>query len=159
MAMHERTRRSRMYTEAIKMAADYLQNPDKLDTLLRKAGSKADGKKSGLQEAWQQVQLLVSMLQAYRSGEYQGLSSKSLVLVIAALLYFVMPADLIPDFILGLGFVDDIALVAWTMSAISGELESFDQWRKIRNSPMGEERARAARQREGLLIEGELGRS
>lgn len=34
-------------------------------------------------------------------------SSKDKMLIIASLAYFIMPADLIPDFILGLGFADD----------------------------------------------------
>jgi len=145
-----------MYIEAMKMAAEYLQNPAKLDALLKRASSKADNRKSGLQDAWGQVQLLVSMLSSYRSGEYKEVSSKTLILVIAALLYFIMPADLVPDFILGLGYLDDIALLAWTVNSMSAELEKFDSWRKIQGSAMGAKRAEASRNRQGLLIEGEL---
>ncbi|MFK8018921.1 MAG: YkvA family protein [Pseudomonadales bacterium] len=156
MAMHDRTRRSRMYTESMKLAVEYLQNPAKLDALLNRATSKADNRKNGMQEAWGQVQLLVSMLRSYRSGEYKEVSSKTLLLIIAALLYFIMPADLVPDFILGLGYLDDIALLAWTVKSVSAELEKFDDWRKIQSSVMGAKRAEASRNRQGLLIEGEI---
>jgi uncharacterized membrane protein YkvA (DUF1232 family) len=35
-----------------------------------------------------------------------------------ALAYFIMPADVIPDFILGLGFTDDITVLAAAIAAI-----------------------------------------
>ncbi len=156
MALHDRTRRSRIYQEALKMAAEYLQNPDKLDNLVQRAGSKADKRRGALSEAWRQVQLLIAMLKSYRAGEYREVSNKSLMLIIAALLYFIIPADLIPDILLGLGYIDDIALLAWTVRTLSDELGRYEEWQKIQRSAMGPERARAVRQREGLLIEGEL---
>ncbi len=157
MAIDDRARRSRVYLEALKLAKDYLQNPEKLDGLLNRAGHKADQRKGRLEEAWQQVQLLIDMLRTYRRGEYKDLSSKSLMLIIAALLYFVIPADLIPDFLIGLGYIDDIALLAWTVRSISGELSKFAEWKRIHSSVMGPERAKSSRARAGLLIEGELG--
>ena len=156
MPMDKRTRQSRFYQQALKLARDYLQNPEKMDGLLNRADNKAALGKGRLNEAWQQVQLLVQMLKSYRAGEYKELSSKSLLLIVAALLYFIMPVDLVPDFLIGLGYIDDVALLAWTVQTISGELEKFAEWRKIQSSAMGAERARASRQREGLLIEGEL---
>ncbi|MFK7732314.1 MAG: YkvA family protein [Pseudomonadales bacterium] len=156
MAIHDRARRSRVYLDALKLAKEYLQNPEKLDSLLNRAGSKADERKGRLNEAWQQVQLLIDMLRSHRRGEYKDLSSKSLMLIIAALLYFIMPADLIPDFLIGLGYIDDVALLAWTVRSISGELNKFAEWRKIQTSAMGPERAKSSRARPGLLIEGEI---
>lgn len=156
MAIHDRARSSRVYLEAIKLAKEYLQNPEKLDSLLNNAGDKANQRKGRLNEAWQQLQLLIDMLRSYRRGEYNDLSSKSLMLIIAALLYFIMPADLIPDFLIGLGYIDDVALLAWTVRSISGELEKYAEWKKIQTSAMGPERAQSSRARQGLLIEGEL---
>ncbi len=157
MAIQDQARKSRVYIEALKLAKEYLQNPEKLDSLLNKAGNKADQRKGRLAEAWQQVQLLIDMLRSHRRGEYKELSSKSLLLIVAALLYFIMPADLIPDFLIGLGYIDDVALLAWTVRSISGELDKFAEWKKIQTSAMGPERARSSRARQGLLIEGELG--
>lgn len=41
-----------------------------------------------------------------------------------ALAYFVMPADLIPDFIAGLGFTDDATVLMAAITAIRGHLTS-----------------------------------
>jgi len=40
--------------------------------------------------------------------------------LLAALAYFVMPADMIPDMVLGLGFTDDAAVLTATLSYLSG---------------------------------------
>ena len=43
-------------------------------------------------------------------------------LILAALAYFVVPADLVPDFILGLGYTDDITVFWATWRTISGHV-------------------------------------
>lgn len=49
--------------------------------------------------------------------------------IVAGLIYFVSPLDAIPDFIPGLGLVDDLAVLAWVMKTWGGELEAFRTWR------------------------------
>lgn len=43
-------------------------------------------------------------------------------LLVAALAYFVTPIDLIPDFIAGLGYTDDAAVLAAAMGLVSGNI-------------------------------------
>ena len=43
--------------------------------------------------------------------------------LIAALAYFVLPLDSIPDFLLGFGLTDDIAVLTAAMSMVSGHLK------------------------------------
>lgn len=43
-------------------------------------------------------------------------------IILAALGYFVLPADTIPDFILGFGFTDDAAVLTAAISAIAAHL-------------------------------------
>lgn len=42
--------------------------------------------------------------------------------LLAALAYFVLPADTIPDFILGLGFTDDIAVLTAAIAAVKAHI-------------------------------------
>ncbi|MEO3387249.1 YkvA family protein [Mesorhizobium sp. CAU 1741] len=42
--------------------------------------------------------------------------------LLAALAYFVMPADLIPDFLIGFGFTDDLAVLMAAMTSIRGHI-------------------------------------
>lgn len=43
-------------------------------------------------------------------------------ILIAALAYFVLPADAIPDFLLGFGFTDDIAVLTAAIGAVQAHI-------------------------------------
>lgn len=76
------------------------------------------------------VRLLQALCMAYWRGEYRAISGKSMVSVVAGLLYFVSPIDFIPDWILGVGMLDDIAVLTWVMKTLSTELDAFRAWRE-----------------------------
>ncbi len=57
-----------------------------------------------------------------------------MTLIIASIIYFVTPIDLIPDFIIGLGFIDDAAILTWTFNAIRNDINSFVEWEKGNNA-------------------------
>ncbi len=42
--------------------------------------------------------------------------------LLAALAYFVMPLDVIPDFLLGLGFTDDLAVLVAAFTMVKGHI-------------------------------------
>ncbi len=44
-------------------------------------------------------------------------------ILLAALAYFVLPLDLVPDFIAGFGFTDDIAVLAAAIAAVKSSLK------------------------------------
>jgi uncharacterized membrane protein YkvA (DUF1232 family) len=48
--------------------------------------------------------------------------SKVKAVLLAALAYFVMPVDVIPDFIAGIGFTDDAAVLAMALSLVAGNI-------------------------------------
>src|SRR6188768_2055923 len=53
------------------------------------------------------------MVKAYAFGRYRILPWKSMLSVVAALIYFVSPLDLIPDFIPITGLTDDVGVLLW----------------------------------------------
>ncbi len=58
-------------------------------------------------------------------------------MLMGALAYFIIPADVIPDFIAGLGFTDDASVLAATLAAISQYLkpEHRDRARAFLDKP------------------------
>lgn len=80
-------------------------------------------------EAVASVILLLQMLKARASGEYKGLSRKKMFLVVAAIIYFVTPIDIIPDFLPVVGLLDDLSLLAWIYTTLSKEVKEFVQWK------------------------------
>ncbi|MCC9009266.1 YkvA family protein [Pseudomonas putida] len=75
------------------------------------------------------VKLLQSLCLAWWRGEYRAISPKALVTIVAGLLYFVSPIDAIPDWLLGVGFLDDIAVLGWVLKTVAEELARFKAWR------------------------------
>lgn len=73
--------------------------------------------------------LLQALCVAWWRGEYRAISRPALIAAVAGLLYFLSPMDAIPDWIPGLGFIDDLAVLGWVMRKWSGELQAFRDWR------------------------------
>lgn len=65
-------------------------------------------------------QLLTRLLNYFRSreGEPRFFSKKKLVLLLLTAAYALSPFDLIPDFIPGVGQIDDITVIIFTFLAI-----------------------------------------
>lgn len=116
-------------------AEKYLRNPNEAKQLLNKALSKAGHiHKGSFVETWGQSQTLVRMLQAYLQGKYKRVPWQSLVIAMAAIVYFVTPFDLIPDFIVGLGLLEDAALLSWVVQSLYGDLTKFQAWQTEQKS-------------------------
>ena len=71
--------------------------------------------------------LFSELIKSYVQGNYTKLPLVTLVKIPAALLYFVMPFDFIPDFLPLVGFADDLAIVVWVGKAIKEELDEFEK--------------------------------
>ena len=67
------------------------------------------------------AKLLFSMI---RDKEF-NLAKGSKFLVAAGLIYFVMPADITPDFIPGIGYIDDAVILGTLWSMLQSELERY----------------------------------
>jgi uncharacterized membrane protein YkvA (DUF1232 family) len=71
---------------------------------------------------------LVRMVRAAVSGRYRRFPRRSLVAVVAGLLYFLDPLDVIPDFLPVIGFLADAAVLAWIVSRVRRDLDEFLAW-------------------------------
>ena len=56
------------------------------------------------------VRLLQALCVAWWRGEYRAISSRALLTIVAGLLYFVSPLDAIPDWLPGIGLLDELGL-------------------------------------------------
>lgn len=116
------------YGKSKTKAADYIQSKEKLSGLIDRASVKATGRQGKLKDVWVQLLSFFRLLRAYANGSYRQVSAKALLMIVTAVVYFVSPIDLIPDFILGLGFIDDATVLAWTIRACASDLASFIAW-------------------------------
>jgi uncharacterized membrane protein YkvA (DUF1232 family) len=126
--------RGALFAQLKDKAFAYLKDPDKLRDLTRQVGSKAEASagRGALAGVFQSLMALVRLLRAYVKGEYRQVPPKSLILIIAGVLYFLMPVDVIPDFFVGLGYIDDAAVLAWVVSTVKSALDDFTRWEASR---------------------------
>ncbi len=82
---------------------------------------------------WMDLPLLVRLLRAWKNGSYQGLSVRTLASMAAGILYVLSPVDLVPDFIPGIGLIDDVAVLALLLHALAQDLVVFRAWEQTRS--------------------------
>lgn len=127
-----RAKSSKSYQKAKNRAEEYANDPEKLNGLIENAAKKANGKKGPLGAIWVQLMACLRLFKAYATGAYREIPWLSLVMLVASVVYFVMPVDAIPDVIAGLGLVDDAAILGWTMQTFSADIDAFLDWEKER---------------------------
>ncbi len=85
-----------------------------------------------LGEYLQNVELLISLVKDYWTGEYRTIPWWALSAIVFALLYVVSPVDLIPDFIPVIGYLDDAAVVSVCLKLVEQELQTYKAWKEKR---------------------------
>ena len=138
-AVGRRVQKSRAFRIAQMRAAEYLRQPTKLKSLAERAAGKA----TRVAPRWAQKILdwllaMIRLLRAYWIGSYRDVDAADLLIIVAAVVYFVMPLDLIPDWIPVAGFVDDASVVAAALKAVRDALERFIAWEKQRAADVRE---------------------
>lgn len=79
---------------------------EKLSKIARKAG----------------IKTVYAVLVAFYAVQSDALSFKEKVRLYGALGYFILPADLIPDALIGLGYSDDLAALLYVLHTVSSNI-------------------------------------
>ena len=101
---------------------------------------KATGLPGRFRAVREELSTFIALLKAWVNGDYRQVSARTLVTVIAAVLYFVVPFDLIPDFIAAIGLLDDAAVIGYVIGVVRDEIAEFERWRSgaPNNGPSGD---------------------
>ena len=101
---------------AVKHGADYLQkNPDAIKKILTEFPGK-------LSESSGKITFATQATAMYYALRDPKTSLRVKALIAAALAYFIMPFDVIPDWIVGIGFTDDLAVVLMVLRQLAGSI-------------------------------------
>ena len=74
--------------------------------------------------------LFVSLIKDYRSGVYKKFPFLSFAGIVLTLAYIISPIDLIPDYIIGIGQIDDAAVVGFCLYLLRKDLKKYKKWLK-----------------------------
>jgi len=111
-------------------AKKYLHDKKGTDVLLSRTERKAINNKQTLGNTWRKLSLLIQLLKSWVTGEYRAVPYRTIIMLIVGLLYFVSPIDVIPDFLFGFGYIDDVAVIALIFSQIDKDLLKYLEWKK-----------------------------
>lgn len=79
------------------------------------------------------VPIMASLIRNYIRKEYTDIPIGTIIAVLAALIYFVSPIDIVPDSIPVIGYFDDAAVVAACWNLVESDVKEYQEWRKKNN--------------------------
>jgi uncharacterized membrane protein YkvA (DUF1232 family) len=82
-----------------------------------------------LARLFQDLRLLIPLIKDYWKGTYRDVSVKSIVIFVVALAYIISPIDLIPDYIIGLGQIDDAVILGLSLYFLEKDLLKYKEWK------------------------------
>ena len=82
-----------------------------------------------LARLFQDLKLLLPLIKDYWRGTYRQVSIKSILIFAAGLAYIISPIDLIPDYLIGLGQIDDVAILGLSLYFLEKDLLKYKQWK------------------------------
>ena len=112
-----------------------IEHPEQLRQIVDDAFIKMRKHSDAIREIAADLQIILRLIKAWLAGGYKDISTKSIVILIGAILYFLNPFDAIPDTIPVLGYVDDVAVVGWIVKTLKDEIEKFRVWESARANP------------------------
>ena len=75
------------------------------------------------------VGLLFSLGKDFFSGRYRRVPAWTLVMLMLVLIYIISPFDIIPDFIIGYGQIDDALVAFLCLYLLEKDLLIYKEWR------------------------------
>ena len=102
----------------IRIAAE---NSDKMEDKVKRSTS--------LRSYLKDLILLGNLVKDYWKGSYRNIEYKAIAVVVFTLLYVMSTIDLIPDFIPGMGLLDDASVIAFCLNIVKTELEKYKEWK------------------------------
>jgi len=111
-------------------ASEYLNDKKRSLGLLNNALKKANTNRGALGETWEKFQLLFGVFKDWINGSYKEMPTRSLLLIVLGIVYFVSPIDGIFDYIPFAGYIDDAAVAGFVISQVSVDLDQYKLWKK-----------------------------
>jgi curved DNA-binding protein CbpA len=90
---------------------------------------KIDKAYPALKSALKSVRVLYALFKDSVNGKYK-LPPASVAMIGGGLLYFILPADLIPDLIPVIGYLDDLAVLTTIVNSLKDEIDAYRIWKE-----------------------------
>ena len=131
--LNESTRRN--LEETLHRADQAAKNKSRVLRIVKAASEKAAQKRRSFNQILRDLELMFCLLRAWASGRYTVAPWKSVVSILAAVIYFLNPFDVLPDMLPGVGFIDDAFVIGFVFESFKTDLKRFLEWEKNSSSP------------------------
>ena len=85
---------------------------------------------SGMLQKYAELgKVMYGMLKDYRRGVYKQVPWFTIATIAFSFLYILNPLDIIPDFIPGLGYIDDMAIITFGLRFIQSDIHNYLDWK------------------------------
>ena len=129
--MNKRLNKSRALEEIqkrFKKAEDLLKDDTRMEMFLEKIEKKIKWIPFLAQEI-KNIPTMVSMVRSYLKGNYTKIPKRTILAIVSALIYFLSPIDIVPDWIPLLGQIDDAIVIATCWNLVNKDVEDYRQWK------------------------------
>ena len=92
---------------------------------------------SGLKKLLNTTKLVFELVADYARGNYSQAPWRTIAAAILAIVYAINPFDIIPDFIPGVGWIDDIAILGLLLSGLSYDLKDYCRFKGVEPEECG----------------------
>ena len=111
--------------------AKNMSRDDVEDLLGKESTAERLSKKAGiLSQYWDDITTSFSLIRDWFSGESDKIPGRMIASLAGALISFISPVDLIPDWIPMAGFFDDAAILAAVFKLSEAELKFYRKWKQ-----------------------------
>lgn len=116
--------------KAQQTAERVINKPNVLKRILQRSTKRLSGFAGRLGKSKKDFAQTLRLTKAWATGKYTEVPKTTMVALVGALIYFLLPLDAIPDPIVGVGFLDDIAVLGYAMRFAKKDLKKFEEWEK-----------------------------
>ena len=128
---------SAAFRRATLEAEAYMLDPARLRKLVQDAVGKINTIPRGpFGETWPYLLAMIRVVRDFQRAEYRDIAAPKMLNIIATLIYFVSPFDVLPDWLPVLGHIDDAFVVSLALKSVRADLDT--SWRGRRRGSESE---------------------
>ena len=117
-----------------KKYADKVTDKSVADVVGKEDGVKGFFKNvESLKKYWDDICLIFPLLKDWIAGKYTKIPWSVITSLVGAILYVINPFDLLPDFLPGVGYLDDSTLFGLVVVYAKDFLEEYKIWKKAQD--------------------------
>jgi uncharacterized membrane protein YkvA (DUF1232 family) len=113
-----------------KKAKKLLKDKEGFEKILVKIDTKITKTIRFLNEVIDELKILFELVNDVIRRRYTEIPIGSVIVVAGALLYFLAPLDVVPDFLPAIGFTDDVTVILLVIRQIKIDLDKYKLWIK-----------------------------